>query len=592
MRCVCLLLFTATLTSCAAPAARNPWTSLKFNTHPDQFQFAVVGDRTGKHRPGVFEKGIDKLNLLQPEFVVSVGDLIEGYTRDEAEIDQQWDEVEGFISKLQMPFFHLPGNHDLSNEVQAAEWHERFGKTNYHFVYRDVLFLIVNTSDPAQRLSPEQIAEHAKALKENANVRWTCVFMHEPLWTYDKDTGWDQIEKLLADRKYTVFAGHTHTYTKYIRNDRRYIVLATMGGAHKGPLKGAEFGMFDHIAWVTMMPDGPRLANIELDAIHDEDVLVEAQAELIKRVTSGNVLQVIPGLASKPMFESGPIGLSIRNDANVPLRASGKVPANGVLHVEPDSFDVTVQPGKSAEVLMRLRTDQPTPVNELPRLKLQWTARYDSPGFKPLQVPNETVLAVAGVSPCPARTSAVVVDGNLDEWSELPHGSAATNAWDCSYQFGVAHDENYIYVAVRTTDDTSVLNALKEPWSQDGVEIRFDGRDTGVSANGRGRGEFKDILVISMSPGESGDKMVLYNRELLPKGVKAVCVKTSAGHSAEVAIPVSYLNERQNGAWKAFRMNVAVDDFDKVAGPLKALWWQPDWRSAETFAGSGTFERK
>jgi hypothetical protein len=39
-------------------------------------------------------------------------------------------------------------------------------------------------------------------------------------------------------------------------------------------------------------------------------------------------------------------------------------------------------------------------------------------------------------------------------------------------------------------------------------------------------------------------------------------------------------------------MNVVVDDYDTVAGPLKALWWRPDWRSPDTFAGSGTFERK
>src|SRR6188508_2121612 len=101
MRLPCLLLLCVGVASCAARVERNPWTSLKFNNNPDQFQFAVVGDRTGKHRPGVFEKGIDKLNLLQPEFVVSVGDLIEGYTKDEAEIDQEWDEIQEFVAKLQ-----------------------------------------------------------------------------------------------------------------------------------------------------------------------------------------------------------------------------------------------------------------------------------------------------------------------------------------------------------------------------------------------------------------------------------------------------------------------------------------------------------
>ena len=58
----------------------NPWSSLDLNNDPNNFQFAIVTDRTGGHRAGVFPDAIRKLNLLQPEFVISVGDLIEGGT--------------------------------------------------------------------------------------------------------------------------------------------------------------------------------------------------------------------------------------------------------------------------------------------------------------------------------------------------------------------------------------------------------------------------------------------------------------------------------------------------------------------------------
>ena len=40
-----------------------------------------MSDRTGGNRWGVFQDAIFKLNLLQPEFVMSVGDMIQGYTR-------------------------------------------------------------------------------------------------------------------------------------------------------------------------------------------------------------------------------------------------------------------------------------------------------------------------------------------------------------------------------------------------------------------------------------------------------------------------------------------------------------------------------
>jgi hypothetical protein len=569
---------------------KHPWTNLNFNNDPNQFQFAIVGDRTGRHRDGVFEKGIDKLNLLRPEFVMSVGDLIEGYTKDEAEIDQEWDEIQSFTAKLQAPFFYVPGNHDQSNSIQAKKWHERFGPAYYHFVYRDVLFLCLNTNDPVQHLSPEQIAYVAKALKENSKVRWTCVFMHEPLWDYKQETGWDQIEKLLLDRPYTVFAGHYHTYTKYVRHDRRYIVLATTGGGMKNGLMSPELGSFDHITWVTMLPDGPRLANIELDAIHDEDVRTEATAKLIDRVLRGEALHISPLLSSSDSFGGGEVKLTFINESEVPMRAQGNVPEQSGLRFSPEQFDVTVESKKEETVTLRVATT--SPIAKLSPASVKWSATYLPPGRHPVKVPREDWIAVEKIQPCPAVTSAVVIDGKLNEWPELPLSNAAKSPSDCFCKFGVEHDDKYVYIAAEVVDDKSILNPKKEPWSQDGIEVRFDARAEPVRSQGRGHGEFKDILVVSMSPGVTPDQMVLYSGDELPAGVKAICVKTEDGFNAEIAIPVSYLNEKQGGKWSQFRMNIAVDDYDDAAGPLKALWWRPDWRSPATFAGSGTFARK
>src|SRR4051812_2305892 len=141
----------------------NPWTSLNLNNDPKNFQFAVVTDRTGGHRAGVFEDAVRKLNLLQPEFVMSVGHLFEGDSRDETQINQMWDEFQSFVAKLKMPFFYVPGNHDLSNEIQQRKWAERFGRKYYHFVYRDVLFLCLNSEDPVRHMSAEQIEYVRKA---------------------------------------------------------------------------------------------------------------------------------------------------------------------------------------------------------------------------------------------------------------------------------------------------------------------------------------------------------------------------------------------------------------------------------------------
>lgn len=57
-------------------------------------RFAIICDRTGGMRAGVFERAVEKINSLDPEFVMSVGDLIDGYTETPAVWTAQWDELE------------------------------------------------------------------------------------------------------------------------------------------------------------------------------------------------------------------------------------------------------------------------------------------------------------------------------------------------------------------------------------------------------------------------------------------------------------------------------------------------------------------
>jgi predicted phosphodiesterase len=272
--------------------ARNPWTHLRLNNGRDNFQFAIVSDRTGGHRAKVFSQAVERLNLLQPEFVVSVGDLIEGYTDDKEKLADQWKEFDSYVRKLQMPFFYVPGNHDVSNATQEKEWQEKFGRRYYHFVYRNVLFLLLSSEErtpkdekkapntDVSKFSAKQIEYVKKVLADNPDVRWTIVSLHRPMWTINngEKNGWLAVEKLLEGRRYTVFAGHIHQYRKYVRNGMAYYQLATTGGGSK--LRGVRHGEFDHIAWITMKKDGPVIANVMLDSIYPEDMTVPASEEL------------------------------------------------------------------------------------------------------------------------------------------------------------------------------------------------------------------------------------------------------------------------------------------------------------------------
>jgi Calcineurin-like phosphoesterase len=377
-------------------SAAKPWSNLSFNNDPNHFQFVVVSDRTGGARPGVFEDGVRKINLLQPEFVMSVGDLIQGGTSDRQIINAQWAEFQSFVKRLQMPFFYVPGNHDISNKVMAQEWVRRFGKPYYHFVYRDVLFLCLDTEDPPPtHMSAAQRDYVAHALAENPSARWTLVFMHKPLWDYDEDTGWREIEALLKGRKYTIFAGHRHSYTKFERNDRSCIVLATTGASSK--LRGRAFGEFDQVAWVTMTDHGPILANLYLDGIWDENVRTEGMEQAMRGALEGKAVSfermftnaMFRGSAT---FPGATTQLRLVNNADLPMKFSARLHSTDQVHVIPAQVERVLPPRTTASVEVRMEIPHPTKVSDLSLLSADWSIVYEFPKVPPVEITGKHVF--------------------------------------------------------------------------------------------------------------------------------------------------------------------------------------------------------
>ena len=253
----------------------KPWTYEHVNDHKNKFNFVVVTDRTGGERKGIWQKGIDKINLMQPAFVVSVGDLINGYTKDLEKINNEWEEFNSLVKKLEMPFFYVAGNHDYTNEVMENEWFKRFGSDYYHFLYKNILFICLNsehgyTALKNPDLGEEQVKFVEKILKKNTNVDWTMIFMHQPQWLKESGKNWLKVENLLKGRDHSVFTGHHHKYKLHQRNKNDYFVLATMGGGSE--LRGIEYGEFDHIMFITMTERGPYFSNLMLDGIEDKNI--------------------------------------------------------------------------------------------------------------------------------------------------------------------------------------------------------------------------------------------------------------------------------------------------------------------------------
>lgn len=591
-----LLPFVSISQSIEAETAKgpNPWTSLEPNISESSFQFAIVTDRTGGSRPGIFEDAVRKLNLLQPEFVVSVGDLIEGYTEDRRTIAAEWNEFNGFISKLEMPFFYLPGNHDYTNDVMALEWKKRFGKDYYHFRYKDVLFLCLNSSGDLKK----QYKYFKSTLEENADVKWTIALIHHPLFTYPSHLEWGRIEKLLIGRPHTVFAGHKHRYVKYEKNKSNYITLATTGGG--SPLRGPQYGEFDHVVWVTMTDQGPVLANLQLSGIHNEDVSTEETRGLVDNLHFGEMLKVDPLYFGENGFDQGDTRLKITNSSDLPTSVSLNLENSASWIGEFKDKDIELGPNSTHMIELPVYSFRENEIREPMKLH----ARFEyllSPGNL-LKIDKQVNIKPARKHSIPAKEK-IVVDGNLSEWDKslfIEDGQRYINAdpfshsgpEDASFAFTTAVTDKALLIAVTVTDDDISTDKNTEPFNQDGIGILIDPRSSPISAYTTKYALFNQVMYIAMSPSkDDSGKPYLYNEDKLPEKTKVRFMRTNKGWDAEVSIPISYIKGKQGPDWDSVRLNLILSDSDKNGIHFTEIYWKPDWRRNQTYSGSGMFER-
>jgi hypothetical protein len=579
----------------------HPWNHLRVNDPPGNFQFAIVTDRTGGHRDGVFEDAVVKLNLLQPEFVVSVGDLIEGYTQDEEQIYREWDEFTGFIDQLQMPFFYVPGNHDYTNEVMAGIWKEKFGPSYYHFIYKDVLFLCLNTEEAVKGsnlggIEKPQFEYIREVLDANRDVKWTLVFMHQPLWIFDNTRYWKDVEEFLSDRRHTVFVGHHHHYVKYERNNANYFMLATTGGVSK--LRGPNFGEFDHMVWVTMTEDGPIIANLLLEGIWDENVVTEELTDMI----NAHPVKIDPVFVDNG-FREGEFRLRITNDANYPMLSIFRFGENKLLRPDILEFRKTIPPN-SVEILeIPVSAVKGARLKHIEPISLYAWHLYEYEDGRQIKLDQRF-----GISPVNKRyidraETGILVDGSLKDWPGLPYRAGYESQvkgntenyqgdFDAHFDFNLTYDDENLYLAMAVWDDRIVLDPKTSVWVQDAVRINLDPRPVQVSSNSSSSDlyDFK-YFDLYLSPSFSKSQLPLIEQEgTLPAGTRYSTRKSSEGFNLEISVPMDYIQSLGGENWETIRVNLGYFDRDKESSRT-SIWWMPEWTSKENYIGSGMFFR-
>jgi 3',5'-cyclic AMP phosphodiesterase CpdA len=433
--------------------------------------FAVIGDRTGSHQEGVYERIIAQVERLRPDFAVTVGDHIEGYTDDTTTLKSQWDEYFGIVKPLTMPLYLTPGNHDITTDAALPVFRKVVGEPYRSFDIGTMHFIILDNSrwESSDKLSREQIDWLTQDLQSHASAELTFVFFHKPFWYNSTATGKpDLLHSLFV--KYgvdAVFSGHFHQYFSGKLDGVQYTAVGSSGASLDAD--PAEIGY--HFAWVTVDHGVVDISPVKIDAVQPWDLMNVTDMHDFDRVTrSGVQVQTAVPVASDLTVPSAAVGIEVHNllgsaDVNDTVRWS--VPSGW--NVEPATSPISVP--KSGQTTLTFQVKGNGPLYPVPKFEV----RLPLKNGKPVTIAHE--LRVARTVTCLRAQARPVIDGKLTEavWRDP---TSSFFSWDNSR---ASIDSTYCYFAY---DDGNLYVAAKCRESKpDSIRATVTQRDGGVSGD-------------------------------------------------------------------------------------------------------------
>ncbi|GHU80350.1 hypothetical protein FACS1894145_6600 [Bacteroidia bacterium] len=517
---------------------RHPYTRQAAPT-ADTYRFIIIGDLTGGEEPGLFSTAIDRINELAPDFVITVGDLIEGYTMDKTIILEQWKQFHQSLDKLEAPFYYVPGNHDVTNPVLQAVWDSLYNDSYYTFHIQNDLFVVLNMFAPGKNgLYPEQIEKISRDVKAHPPGGRIFLFSHAPLWE-----GNDDFLAELAPYNVYYFSGHEHHYVHRTYKGQEHYMLA---GLATGERNLPELGLFHNLMYVTASPKQVHLANIQLDGLLSPSIVDENSEKQVNLFLSRRWANIRPTMISD---NSGIISsvLTINNSSDYPLSVNTTpVETQGVKIHNIDDF--TVPSGSIQQVEVHMELSKGTSIDSLPAIGLRLDGTILQPGKqisaeifsewvidRPRECSNQTDYNILCVHP-----------GEVEEswdWTGIEDGT---------FEYKVYSDRQFVYIDVKTQDDV-LVKASTNSSVTDKLSIYFS-PDTVFNT--------KSYEVFDFFP-DSADSNSIH---------------------ASLKIPVKKIKNN------CFRLNIAFTDADNSINLDPAvIWWKPRWNSRRDYLGAGCF---
>lgn len=365
----------------------------------DVFHFVIFGDRTTGPPSGleVLRQAVSDTNLLGPDLVMTVGDLVGGYNR-RPEWLAQMREFRAIMQGLDVPWYPVPGNHDVTwgggtppPGHHESDFETHFGPLYYWFEHKGAAFVTLYSDEGdrernrkgwgnarVNRMSETQLAWLAKTLEQTKQHDHVFVFLHHPRWVeaYYPGSNWDAVHTLLqkAGNVTAVFAGHLHR-RRYdgVRDGIEYFTLATTGGAL--PFEAPGTGYLHHMNVVTVRDSGMTVATIPVGAVLDPREMTQERRTDVDRlrwlepVVQGDGLVIAAGGRA-----NGTYPLEVENPASRPIQVtlSLDTPDRGWFFA-PSHHHVEVPAGGKVEVSFRYGRDHEDGLAglSLPSLALQ-----------------------------------------------------------------------------------------------------------------------------------------------------------------------------------------------------------------------------
>jgi Concanavalin A-like lectin/glucanases superfamily/Calcineurin-like phosphoesterase len=377
----------------------------------DAFHFIIYGDRTGGVPAGlkVLEQAVVDTNLLDPDLVMTVGDLIQGYN-ETPEWLRQMNEYKEIMNRLKMKWFPVAGNHDVywrgvgkvPEGQHESNYEKHFGPLWYTFQHKNAGFIVLYSDEGdsttnekgfnegrLQTMSQEQLAFLRQALDQHKNLDHVFLFLHHPRWIGGGYTGgnWDTVHELLktSGNVSAVFAGHIHQLRYDGSKDGiEYHTLATTGGALDADFPDA--GYLHHMNIVTVRPETVTVASLPVGAVIDP-----------KEFTPEFLAEIDNARSIRPVEKASDVVLQIDGSANgkvtmvIANTTSQTIEATASFDSDPrewtaslDHDHISIAPGESTNIEVKLSRQGTVDAFTTPRVRLDMqyvgkTARINLP---------------------------------------------------------------------------------------------------------------------------------------------------------------------------------------------------------------------